>query len=92
MSEDISNVHLMMVDKFFEALLNTQPSVEDFDQEMIGFESEDTMMSDNEEIVDLMTLTQYQLGFQKEAFVWKVPQSMLTSQKKGRIEKGVEKT
>lgn len=56
MSEDISNVHLMIVDKVSEAILNPQPSIAEFDQEMSGSKSEDIVMSDPNKPDDIMTL------------------------------------
>lgn len=77
-------------------VLNPSPQLENYNHVMSesreeGSDEEDSDMfeyDDPDEPEDSMTLDQYQTRLRKKALIPRVPQSMLTSHKKGRLDQG----
>lgn len=80
----------MLVDKVIEAIQQLGSSPEDLEKDMDNSEKDDLEMFDPDELDDLITLDQFQLGYRKNVLACKVPQAILAPHKKGRTKKGDE--
>lgn len=83
--------HQMIVNKVTTALLSPSSPSDESDEDMSSSDEDDGSISKYEkpeEPDDSMTLDEYHNGLQKEALARKVSQNLVTSHKKGRMEKG----